>query len=435
MDTTQDNAPRLKKNMFLLVVLTISAASIYMLPYFRSFYYEAFRDAFGMTNEETGLAGTYFGLLGVFSYFVGGIIADKVSIKILIPGSLLVSGGLGLVLLTSPSPTVIIAIHGIWGITSLMTFWPALIKALRLVGNSNEQSRAFGIFEGGRGITNAIAFSVAAALFAAFAVAGTMLPSVKAVLVMYSAIPITMGVLSIILLRNVNTSSASQSGGINFKLLGSVIANPRVWLMSLIILCAYTMNMSNYYVAPYASAIFSVSPLIAGIMSSSSQYIRPFAAMGAGVLGDKFNASKVMLVGLITTFLGMGVVYITPQDSTIILILAGLLIIFASMYVTQSMHFAIMEETKFPPEASGTIIGLVCTIGYLPEAFVPYTAGIILDNFAHDEVAGYRLIFVLIMAITAIGIALTLVWLKQTKQRRLDLLQERKAAVIEKSKA
>ncbi|MFI3173494.1 MAG: hypothetical protein R3Y58_14160 [Eubacteriales bacterium] len=88
-----NNAPRLKKNMPLLITLTVSAASIYFLAYLRSFYYDAFIAAFGLTNEESGMAGAAFGLFGAVSYLIGGLLADKISIKILIPGSMLVTGG------------------------------------------------------------------------------------------------------------------------------------------------------------------------------------------------------------------------------------------------------------------------------------------------------------------------------------------------------
>ena len=96
------------------------------------------------------------------------VIADKFSIKKLIPFSLIVTGGLGFCLLASPSPMIIIAIHGVWGITSLMTFWPALIKAIRMLASSDEQGKAFGIFEGGRGISNAAYLAIAVAMFGYF---------------------------------------------------------------------------------------------------------------------------------------------------------------------------------------------------------------------------------------------------------------------------
>ena len=52
-------------------------------------------------------------------------------------------------------------------------------------------------------------------------------------------------------------------------------------------------------------------------------------------------------------------------------ILVACLMIFFCMYMCVTMHFAIMDEEYFPPECVGTAIGLICAIGYLPEATSP----------------------------------------------------------------
>lgn len=52
-------------------------------------------------------------------------------------------------------------------------------------------------------------------------------------------------------------------------------------------------------------------------------------------------------------------------------------------------------------------------------------AGQLLDHF--PAAAGYRMFFTYMLAVTVIGIALTLIWLKRTKvKRRLILEQNRK---------
>lgn len=429
-----DQTPKLKKNMFLLILLFMSGAFIYMLPYLRNFYYDAFKEAFNLTDAQSGLCGTYFGLFGAASYLIGGVIADKVSIKILIPGSMIVSGSLGLLLFTHPSPTIIALIHGVWGITSLMTFWPALVKALRLVGNANEQGRVFGIFEGGRGITNAATYAIAALLFATFYKGTNAFEGIAPILLLYSIAPIVLGILNIFLLKNIKVDSATDDGGnsINFKIIWSLLKNPGIWLECAIMFCAYTINMSNYYIAPYASAAFGASMLAAGIMSSSSQYIRPFAAIGSGILGDRIDNSKVMLLGNIVTLAGLLLIMFTPVGSTIIPVVAGCLVVFVAMFMTQSMHFAIMEEINIPPAASGTAIGICCTLGYLPEALCPLFGGKILTAYADNQVAGYRLIFMILIVVTVIGSLLTLIWLRYTKNRRAELAEMRQKALIAK---
>ena len=431
-----ENTSSLKKNFFLLIVLTMSGAFIYSLPYFRSYYYDAFMATFQMTNTEMGLCGTYFGLFGAVSYLIGGVIADKFSIKKLIPFSMILTGGLGFYLLTSPSPMVIAIIHGIWGITSLMTFWPALMKAIRSLAASNEQGKAFGIFEGGRGITNAVYLAVAAIIFGRMMAAGSESMGIKWIITFFSGGTVLLGVVSIFLLRGLKESKEEGSDGFSLKMIGRLLKMPSIWLMIGIIFTTYTMNLSYYYISPYVTEVFGASTLFAAMLSSSSQYIRPVAAFGAGILGDRINSSKVMLLGQIVMVIGMCIVLFMPASAGIIPILIACVLIFSTMYVCQSMHFAIMAEIDCPPEIVGTAIGFICCIGYLPEAICPFVAGAMLDKY--PGVAGYKIFFILLTLTIAAGILLTLIWLRMTKEKRAQILainQAKKAEKVAKQSA
>ena len=431
-----ENTSTLKKNFFLLIVLTLSGAFIYTLPYFRSYYYDAFMATFQMTNTEMGMCGTYFGLFGAVSYLIGGVIADKVSIKKLIPLSMILTGALGFYLFTGPSPTVIAIIHGVWGITSLMLFWPALMKGIRSCAASNEQGKAFGIFEGGRGITNAGHLAIAAIIFGRMMAAGSEGMGIKFIILFYSIVTVSLGIISIFLLRGLKEAKSEGSDGFSLKMVGRLLKMPAIWLMIGIIFTTYTMNLSYYYISPYVTEVFGASALFAAILSSSSQYIRPVAALGAGVLGDRINSSKVMLLGQIVMVIGMCIVLFMPASAGIIPILIACVFIFATMYICQSMHFAIMAEIDCPPEIVGTAIGFICCIGYLPEAICPFVAGIMLDKY--PGVAGYRIFFILLTLTIAAGILLTLIWLRMTKEKRAQILainQAKKAEKVAKQSA
>lgn len=59
-------------------------------------------------------------------------------------------------------------IYGLWGITSLLTFWPSLMKIIRTLASKQEQARAYGVFEGGRGVVSTIYLAIATAILAIF---------------------------------------------------------------------------------------------------------------------------------------------------------------------------------------------------------------------------------------------------------------------------
>ena len=422
-----ENKSKLKMNFGLLIILALSGSFIYSLPYMRSYYYDAFMETFSMTNTEMGLCGTYYGLFGAASYIIGGIISDKISIKKLIPFSLIATGAAGFYLLFNPSPMQIALIHGLWGITSLMTFWPALMKTIRSIASSNEQAKAFGIFEGGRGISNAVYLAMAVFIFGTLTLKGGNVLGVKGILGFYSIATTVLGVLSILLLRKVKEESNGDSDKFSFKMIGQVLKMPATWMMIVIIFCTYTINISYYYISPYASAAFGGTAVFAAILSSSSQYIRPVAAIGAGIIGDKVNSSKVLFFSQIFTLIGLLIIIFTPAGSNMLFIIIGCILIYSTMYISQSMHFAIMEETEFPPSAMGTAIGIICCIGYLPEAICPYVAGVVLDKY--KGLQGYNIIFILLAICIAIGIVITAIWLKTTQEKRREILNINKEKI------
>ena len=61
-----------------------------------------------------GLCGTALGVGGIAAYLFGGIICDYISIKKLIPAAMISTGALGLVMLTIPSPIIMVIIQDVY---------------------------------------------------------------------------------------------------------------------------------------------------------------------------------------------------------------------------------------------------------------------------------------------------------------------------------
>ena len=113
----QSTGGKLKKNMPTLIILIISGALVYALPYFRSYYYDTFVEYFHLTNTQMGALGSAYGGFATIAYFLGGFCADRWPAKNLMTLSLVVTGALGFVLVLYPPYPVVFAIHAIWGIT------------------------------------------------------------------------------------------------------------------------------------------------------------------------------------------------------------------------------------------------------------------------------------------------------------------------------
>ena len=117
-----------KKNIGSILLLSFAGSIIYGLPYFRSYYYDTYQAMYHLTNTQMGLLGSAYGVLGVFSYIIGGVLADKIKAKKLLIFSMIATGLGGLLHLFVNNFYALVVIYGLWGVTSLLTFWPALMQ-------------------------------------------------------------------------------------------------------------------------------------------------------------------------------------------------------------------------------------------------------------------------------------------------------------------
>lgn len=84
---------KLRGNMWRLIILAVAGSLIYGLPYFRTYYYDAYLQAYNLTNTQMGSLGSIFGVFGMISYLFGGVVADFISPKKLISISLIPDRG------------------------------------------------------------------------------------------------------------------------------------------------------------------------------------------------------------------------------------------------------------------------------------------------------------------------------------------------------
>ena len=189
---------------------------------------------------------------------------------------------------------------------------------------------------------------------------------------------------------------------------------PAVWILSAILCCTYVMNIAFYYFTPYATSRFGMAATAGAFVTIAAQYVRPIAAFGGGAIADKLGRSKVMYVTFSMMALGtLLMVVMGNMSSTLFIVLC--IMIYAGMYGGYIMVFSMMDEGGVPIRVAGTAIGLVCTLGYLPEVIVPFCSGKILDTFGES---GYRYLFIAIVAIMIVGILMLTVWDRYVKKLR-----------------
>ena len=397
---------KLKKNMLRLILISIAGTMIYGLPYFRSYYYDAYLQTYGLTNSQMGMFGSIFGIMGACSYLFGGVVADMFSARKLMTISMILTGLGGLLHLFHPSYLMLVGIYFLWGFTSLFAFWPALLKVLRSLANEDEQSKAYGFMDATRGITNAVQLAVTLAIFNALSKKASDLAGLNGVVIFYSAVCIVMGIGLYFVLdeKKLQTGSdgAEDESKFSFAIVKQVLKMPVVWLLSLVVCCSYTMPILFYYFTPYATANLGMTAAAGAMVTMLAQYVRPVACVVGGVAADKIGRANVMY-GTMGIMLVSTLVLIFARSMTNAVFIGICACIYFGMYGAYSLVFSMFDECGIPKYMSGTAIGLICTIGYMPEFFCPLLAGKVLDTYGN---AGYHILFVFLAVMMVIGLIL-----------------------------
>ena len=111
-----------------LLLLATGAGIIFQLPYIRETFYVPIQNAMNLSNAQMGLLSSGYATMSLFSYFIGGIIADKFSARKLLTFSFIATGALGLWFSTFPGYTISRVIFVLMGISTIITYWSACIK-------------------------------------------------------------------------------------------------------------------------------------------------------------------------------------------------------------------------------------------------------------------------------------------------------------------
>lgn len=410
----------LKKNLFTILIVAVGGAIIYGLPYFRYDYYDAYLKAYNLTNVQMGVFGSIYGVFGMVSYLFGGYVADRVSVKKILVYSLVGTGLGGFIhLIPNISFKTLVLLYAFWGFSSLFAFWPACVKAVRMLSDSEGQGKAFGIFEGGRGVSAALGASIAVIVYR-IGIKGMVADEVlgmKYVIIFYSIINILCGVL---VQFNMKDEIMKSNEKISFSDIGKVIKLPAVWIISIVTFCNYVFTLSLYYFVPYGTSLLGMTVTSAAILAAVKRYVSPLSNIGGGFLGDKMGTSNLLFISFIVMALGTTGILLLPFNGTALVIwLFVILYIVNYLFynVNYSLAWAMMEEGAIPDKYSGTAAGLISTIGYLPEIFISLMAGKILDKY--PGALGYRYFFGYLIAMLLLGAIFVAVWKNYLKKNNL----------------
>lgn len=406
----------------LTMLSLILAGETVFLPAFHlgRYFKSSLLTTYGIDEFQLGRLGAFYGVFAMASYVLGGPLADRLSPKKLLSASLVVTSLGSLYMATVPGMNGLRVVFGFWGVTTILAFWAPLIRATREWAHDDEQGRAFGILDGGRGMASAVIASVAAFAFASMVGdeadvdPAREAAAVKALVYSYGACCLVAAVFVWLFVPNPppvpvdpDTLKRKQRGGL--RRLSLVLRSPAIWLQAVVIISAYSAfkmidNYGLYSEDAYGLTRASSAKLIAYI-----SYVRVGAALIAGWIADKHLGVRRTIQACFAILIASYAVFlmVTPRPELAWLMVANMVTSCVGFFALRGIYFALLEESGTPRELTGTAVGVISFVGFTPEIYMgPLTGWLIREARGSGNVlAGYEQIFWFLAALSACGLA------------------------------
>ncbi len=406
--------------------LVFAGEMIFSLPFHVArFFRPTLLEVFQLTNTELGDSIAMYGIMAMLAYFPGGALADRFSARKLMTMSLIATGLGGIYFAQIPGQVGLFFLFGYWGITTILLFWAAMIKATRVWGGHLAQGKAFGILDGGRGLVAAGAASLAVFILSRLmpenienASALERRKALEAVIYLYTFLTMVAAGMTWFLIVDSKEKANPKSESL-FMGIKKVLRNKVVWLQAIIVVCAYSAYKGLDYYSLYAVDLLGMNEVDAAYFVSGASYLRAVSAIAAGLIVDRLSASKV-----ITLLFGFLVVcyillsFLTPNINFFAIITSNMIITFIAVYGLRGVYFALLEETRVAGNLTGTAVGLISVIGYAPDAFFNSLAGRIID--ANPGLKGHQQFYMMLTVFAIIGLLTTIILVYYNKKPKYN---------------
>ncbi len=371
---------------------------------------------FDMDNFQIGVCFSFYGFCALFSYVVGGSLADRFKPQYLMSISLILTSLGGFYLLGYPSFSIIKWIYAYWGFTTVFLFWSPMIKATRIWGGDYDQGLAFGFLDGGRGLTAAIIGSLSLFIFSN---SGDMdfdvssfeekRTAFKQVILFSSISVLVIGLLVPFFLKFHKTEKSEKAFLDNFDIskITEVVKLRSVWLLMGIVLCAYMGYKTTDIVPLYASEIMGFNDIQSAKISNGLLYLRPVTGILVGLLSYRFRSSLLLPIGfLLVLICSVGFAVLDFSNLSLFFYFSSIIFIGLGTYSARTLYFSVMRESKIPLILTGTAVGLISFIGFTPDIFSGLLLGYLLDNF--PGIHGHQLVYWNLILFSVIGLLLAI---------------------------
>ena len=398
------------------IVLTIAAGLIYRVPYLKSVFYDPLVQTFGISNTEVGAMMSAYSIPKTILYIPAGILVDRFDNRKMLTASMVLLAIVTFIYATIPSMTVMYILQALMAVSNVI-FWVAFVKAVRMFGSAKEQGSVFGYSEGIRAAASLVINFLALGIYSKMEASAGL----SGVLILY-------GISYVLCAIGIYLLIPSGSGNEDGKAPGwrdyvAVLKVPAVWLVALLVMCCYSVQVASEYTTPYLSNVMMMTAVTAGVVGTIRSYgIGLFAAPNVGKITDKATVpySISVIVLLLFEMVMTGVLLVLPGEPNLVMVCIVVVLAFAiAMYSLRGVYYATMGEAGVPVGMTGTATGIISVIGYLPDTYMNLLIGDKLDKY--PGAAGYKYIFIFMLIFAAAGIVIALVINRIGKKRSIKV--------------
>jgi len=301
-----------------------------------------------------------------------------------------------------------------------------LIRATREWGGLSAQGRAYGLLDGGRGLFAALLASISVWIFASLlpaevtsATLEQRTEALKQIIWIFTGLVLFVAILVwVVVPENGPTTNSKSQSNLTLSGVRQLLQRRTIWLQAIIVLCSYVGYKITDDFSLYASDAFGYDDVAAAHIGTISFWVRPFAAIAAGLLADRIRSSKVTIIGFGLMFFGsLAIAAGIINPDTYLALVFTIVITSTGIYALRGIYFALFQEAGVPLAMTGSAVGLVSVIGFAPDIFMGPLMGFLIDR--SPGALGHQHVFVVLGVFSLIGLVAALLFKRANRDRNI----------------
>lgn len=392
-------------------------AAVMVIAYIFSHYYQLISTVCGFNDSQMGTLMSIVGTVAFVCYIIGGVVADVLRPKICLNITYIGMIVFALWACTLPGYGSWCIIAFFFAVFGILLYVSPMLKFLPTLGTREQEGRLFGLFYAESGVLSLIIGTIASRVIALF----DATTGLRVMFILYAAVMAISGIIHNFIDKSKRGDAIQKTGGFNFKMVGTVLKNPLMWLIFIMAMCTYVPSfMGSSYVQPLMASFFGASPATVALVATWSNY-GTMIVMGVlcGVITDKLGSViKVILLAEVLLLIAAGAMLFTPWSP------AFLVVIVIACFFLRSVNAigkpgrnSLISESRVPASARGTATGLMLAVMCLPDAFMYKVCGNILTHY-EGTTTGYRILLTGMLVMGIIGVIVPLIFQNLTRKAK-----------------